>query len=152
MVLQYLTQFQIRGTYLFGYVRFNTVFTIFYHKLKFIFDYRDSYIFAVQTDDLSKSLEKMAPFFDFSNYPPNHRLFDLKNKAKLGKWKNECAGKNIISAIAVRSKVYSLEMIDDDHYDNIMNSAEGAFDVNPNIKSNMKRCKGVKRHLIEKKN
>ena len=93
----------------------------------------------------------MAPFFYFSNYLPNHPLFDLKNKSKLGKWKNECAGKNIISAIAVRSKVYSLEMIDDDHYDNIMNSAEGAFDVNPNIKSNMKRCKGVKRHLIEKK-
>ena len=47
------------------------------------------------------------------------------------RWNDECPGMKIVSAVAVRSKVYSLQMI-------------------PHIKRNLKRCKGVKRHVIRK--
>ncbi len=42
-------------------------------------------------------------------------------------------------------------MIPEEQYDKIMQSAEGGFEIYPGIKSHMKRCKGVKRHLVQKK-
>ena len=56
----------------------------------------------------------------------------------------------IVSSVAVRSKVYSLQMIPEEEYDKILASAEGDFEINPHIKRSLKRCKGVKRHVIRK--
>ena len=69
----------------------------------------------------------------------------------LGKWKNECPNMQILSAIGVRSKVYSLETISEDEYDSILQTAEGEYEIRPKKKSNLKRCKGVKRHLVQKR-
>ena len=67
---------------------------------------------------------------DSSNYPLNHPLHSIKNKAKLGCIKDECAGTPIIDGIFLRPKCYSLLLEDGkDH----------------------KRAKGVQRSVLGKK-
>ena len=45
---------------------------------------------------------------DSSNYPRDHPLFSIQNKAKLGCVKDECGGTPIMEAIFLRPKCYSL--------------------------------------------
>ena len=51
----------------------------------------------------------------------------------------------------MRAKVYSLEMISEKDHDDILASAEGSFEVPSFKKTHLKRCKGVKRHLLRQK-
>ena len=53
----------------------------------------DSFLIEIPTDDLYKDLqEELAEHFDFSNYPKDHPLFNVTNKAVLGKFKDETFG------------------------------------------------------------
>lgn len=45
--------------------------------------------------------------FDFSNYPQNHKLFNNKNKSKLGFFKDETMGTPIREFCCLRPKMYS---------------------------------------------
>lgn len=48
---------------------------------------------------------------DFSNYPPDHKNFTLKNKAKLGFFKDELGGKLSVSEfVGLRAKCYSMKL------------------------------------------
>ena len=48
--------------------------------------------------------------FDSSNYDPSHPLYSTANKAKLGCFKDECAGKSIEEIIMLRPKMYSIKL------------------------------------------
>ena len=61
------------------------------------------------------------------------------NDIYIFRWKDECPGMKIVSSVAVRSKVYSLQMIPEEEYDKILASAEGDFEINPHIKRSLKR-------------
>jgi hypothetical protein len=51
---------------------------------------------------------ELADLFDFSNYPEEHPLFSTKNKAVVGKFKYETAGKGaIIEFAGLRAKMYA---------------------------------------------
>ena len=66
--------------------------------------------------------------FDLSDYPPDHELYDGKNKKVIGKMKNESV--NIITKfIGLRSKLYS-------------------FIAEKEYKSHNK-CKGVKKYVAD---
>ncbi len=55
----------------------------------------------------------MKPFMDFSNYPPNHKLYNNDNKAKLGFFKDEfCGSKKCIEFIGLRAKCYCFNLED----------------------------------------
>ena len=68
----------------------------------------DSFLIDIPTDDLYQDLEELKDCLDLSNYPKNHPLFDPKNKAVLGKFKDETAGNVIQEFVGLRSKCYSL--------------------------------------------
>ena len=118
-----------------------TMYTLFYKTLKqcplinnltLLGGDTDSFFLEIVTDPhitqnhILKSLEE---FVDFSNYPPNHPLYSNKNKAKLGCFKDECAGTEIDEIILLRPKMYSIK------------TKGGEADT--------KRAKGISRALVK---
>ena len=92
----------------------------------------DSFFLSIATDidlnfnEIGKSLEK---YFDTSNYNPNHPLYSIKNKAKLGCFKDETAGKEIQEMILLRPKMYSMKYKDS--------------------KDSIKRAKGISKCIVK---
>lgn len=55
----------------------------------------------------------MNQYIDYSNYDKDHPNYNVTNKAKLGYFKNEFAGKKkCIEFIGLRPKCYSLNLVD----------------------------------------
>ena len=53
-------------------------------------------------------LRQLADFFDFSNLSESHPLFSILNRNIPGLFKFDCADAEIIAAIFLRAKSYSL--------------------------------------------
>ena len=70
----------------------------------------------------------LREYFDSSNYPQDHPLFSVSNKAKLGCFKDETAGKIIEEMICLRPKMYSMKLLGQE--------------------TAIKRAKGISRHLV----
>lgn len=71
----------------------------------------DSFLF--KTDNTHLYEKKVKKFMDFSNYPTDHKLFSLKNKAQLGFFKDELGGKLTVSEfVGLRAKCYSMKLTD----------------------------------------
>lgn len=66
------------------YKTFYKTFKSKYPDLKLLYTDTDSLTLQIFTNDLYKDLENFPNMFDFSNYPQNHKLFNNKNKSKLG--------------------------------------------------------------------
>lgn len=93
----------------------------------------DSFLFKTNNTHLYE--KKVLPYMDFSNYPSSHPLYNTKNKAKLGFFKDELAGTNTISEfVGLRAKCYSIKM---------------KTDTNETVEK--KICKGLGRVAIEKR-
>ncbi len=94
----------------------------------------DSFLFKTKNTKMYK--QKVKNIMDFSNYPTNHKLFSLKNKAKLGYFKDELGGKLSVSEfVGLRAKCYSMKMNEKINDRNI----------------EKKVCKGLGRVAIEKR-
>lgn len=94
----------------------------------------DSFLFKVDKPDIFWS--HIEPHMDFSNYPPNHPKFSLKNKAKLGYFKDELGGSKICKEfVGLRPKCYCLKL----------------EDVESKQTSDKKVCKGLGRTAIKKR-
>jgi len=96
----------------------------------------DSLLVYVEDEHFYEKLKPIIGEFDFSNYPPEHEVFDnetivyrMENRKKLGKMKDVQGGDIIIHVIAIRSKMYSF-----------LTEAE----------YNVKRAKGVPSKSLEK--
>ena len=72
----------------------------------------------ITANDVLKSLESIV---DFSNYPINHPLYSSQNKARLGCFKDECAGTEIDEIILLRPKMCSIKL---KHSDNNIKRAK----------------------------
>ena len=70
----------------------------------------------------------MRDYFDFSNYDKEHPLYDPKNKAVVGLFKDECGSSVMDEFVGLRSKCY-------------------AFTTNDGKSS--KKCKGVKKAVVK---
>ena len=81
-----------------------------YPGIKLVFTDTDSFLLNIPTNDLYQDLAKLQQHFDFSNYPKNHPLYSTKNKAVLGKFKDETAGEVIEEFVGLRSKCYSIKL------------------------------------------
>ena len=73
----------------------------------------DSLLLAIRTRNLVDDISTMKKFFDCSNYPPTHRLWDPTTKNKLFMLKDECAGSVLCEFIGLRSKMYSYKVTDE---------------------------------------
>ena len=60
-------------------------------------------------DDIYRDMQEDAHLFDTSEYPPQHPLHSTTNKKKLGKMKDETAGKPIDEFVGLRAKNYSID-------------------------------------------
>ena len=83
-----------------------------YPDMRLLFTDTDSLALEIPTEDIYKDLEdeELAKHFDFHKYPKDHPLYSTLNKQKLGKFKDECAGKVINEFIGLRSKMYSIDI------------------------------------------
>lgn len=91
----------------------------------------DSFFLALHTDKditLADVLRALGQFFDSSNYPSDHPLYSAANKAKLGCFKDEAAGRVIEEMILLRPKMYSMKFLGGEQ--------------------SIKRAKGIARHLV----
>ena len=79
-----------------------------FEGLKLCFTDTDSLLYAVATDNFYRDIECIKDEFDFSNYPKNHPLYSVANKAVPGKFKDETASFAIKEFIGLRAKLYSI--------------------------------------------
>ena len=91
----------------------------------------DSFFLALYTNrgvELKDIYEYFSDIFDSSNYPRDHPLYSTSNRARLGCFKDEAAGKVIEEMILLRPKMYSIKFLGED--------------------ASIKRAKGISRHLV----
>ena len=70
----------------------------------------DSFFLALTTQkylNFNEVWKSLSRYFDSSNYKSDHPLYSLGNKAKLGCFKDEAAGKEIEKMVLLRPKMYS---------------------------------------------
>jgi hypothetical protein len=103
----------------------------------------DSFLF--KTSNTKKYQEKVKNLMDFSNYSPNHKLFSTENKAKLGFFKDELAGKQSVSEfVGLRAKCYSMKMnekINNEHIEKKVCKGLGKIAIKKRLKfAHYKKC------------
>ena len=92
----------------------------------------DSFFLALHTERevrLEDIFNYLSKYFDSSNYPQDHPLYSAVNKAKLGCFKDETAGKAIEEMVLLRPKMYSMKYLGQE--------------------TGIKRAKGISYHLIK---
>ena len=71
----------------------------------------DSLLFQVQNrnlEEIQEDLYELKEYFDFSNFPPNHPLYNLKNKNVPLHWKVEMKWiYDITHVVALKAKMYA---------------------------------------------
>ena len=75
----------------------------------------DSLIYEIESEDIYADLkenEQVHPEFDFSNYKEDNQLYSKHQKLETLKFKDEVGGKIIHSIVALKSKLYSIAMGD----------------------------------------
>ena len=78
------------------------------NRIEFVYSDTDSFIFKLETDDLSKEIKgPLAPYLDLSNFPPHHPLYDTSCKGQLGKIKIETGAEFMKEFVALKPKMYS---------------------------------------------
>jgi hypothetical protein len=83
----------------------------------------DSFCMLVEDTDVDSAVRKLSPVMDFSNYPPEHELYDASNKNVLGLLKNEVPGSSCIKRFAgVKAKSYMVVTAEEEE---IMAKAKG---------------------------
>jgi hypothetical protein len=100
-----------------------------YKDVDLLFTDTDSLCYHIKNNnDIFELMKNNKEYFDLSNYPKDHELFDNTNKKVNGKFKNESV-KQILEFIGLRSKLYSF--------------------VAENDISKHNKCKGVKKNVVE---
>ena len=103
------------------------------HMYKFWYDYlkikygdnvnliytdTDSFILEIFTDDIYEDMKNDNHLFDFSEYPKDHKCYNVKNKKKLGIFKDEKHGKILTEFCSLKPKMYSFEFIENNSIKN----------------------------------
>ena len=71
-----------------------------------------SLVYKNITDDVYEDFYEDENLFDFSDYTPDLKFFDLVNKKAIGKMKDEFKGEIISELVGLKSKMYSLVSVD----------------------------------------
>ena len=78
-------------------------------KSELLFTDTDSFCVAVEHPDVYGEMTKFANWFDFSEYPRDHPLYDDTNRKVVGKLKDELHGRCMTRFIGLRPKLYAFE-------------------------------------------
>jgi hypothetical protein len=79
-------------------------------SLKLCYQDTDSLIYEIETKDIYKDMKSMKEWFDFSDYPKDHSLYDEKNKKVIGKFKDELNGKIMEEGVFLKPKQYAYKV------------------------------------------
>ena len=79
----------------------------------------DSFVLEIFTDDVYEDMKNDNHLFDFSEYPKDHKCYDIKNKKKLGIFKCELKGKIMTEFCCLKPKMYSFEYIENNSIENL---------------------------------
>ena len=69
----------------------------------------DSFVLELPCTGPDEAVIKLRDVMDFSNYPPDHPLYDPSSKNQLGLLKNELPGDIIHEFVGIKSKVYAIK-------------------------------------------
>jgi len=98
-------------------------------NLDLLFTDTDSLCYHIKNINPYSIISSNKELFDLSDYPKDHSLYDETNKKVIGKFKNEMNEKFITEFVGLRSKVYAYKT---------------------NYDKTGKRCKGVKKSVVNK--
>ena len=76
-------------------------------RVKLLYTDTDSFMYEIETEDLYRELYDLRNYFDFSNYPKAHFLYDDCNRKVAGYFKDETAGVPIVEFCGLKAKMYS---------------------------------------------
>ena len=106
------------------------------HMYKFWYDYlkvkygdtvnliytdTDSFVLEIFTDDVHEDMKNNIHLFDFTEYPKDHKCYDVINKKKLDIFKDEINSKIITEFSCLKPKMYSFEFIENNSIKNDRN-------------------------------
>ena len=87
--------------------------------------FTDSFCVAVEHPDVYAEMATFKDWFDFSEYPLDHPLYDETNRKVIGKFKDELHGACMTKFVGLRPKLYSFEYVDDSGVIKSKNTAKG---------------------------
>ncbi len=76
-------------------------------RARLLFTDTDSLCYQIQSGDINEELLNIRDHLDTSKYSESHPQYNLTNKNVLGKFKDECAEKQMIEFVGLRSKLYA---------------------------------------------
>lgn len=79
-------------------------------NLQLLYTDTDSLLYEISDENMISKLGELAEYFDFSNYPSSHCLYNAEKKKVPGYFKDEAAGEHILEFVGLRSKMYSFVM------------------------------------------
>ena len=97
---------------------YNVVKKSYGERAQLAYEDTDSFIFSLELDqNLHDELKygPMSSYLDFSNFPPDHPLYDITKKGKLGLLKSETGAKIIKECVVLKPKMYSIDVLEGDH-------------------------------------
>ena len=112
---------------------YNTMKAKYQNKCKLLFTDTDSLCYEIETEDVYADMATFKDKMDFSDYPKDHKLYDVSNKKVIGKFKDETNGVPMTQFVGLKSKMYSF-VTDDIKIE----------------KRNKKRGKGIKTSVLKK--
>ena len=89
-------------------------------RAKLLFTDTDSLCYEIETEDIYDDMYNHKALYDLSDYSDDHDYYknnnlniDLTNKKIIGKFKYETNGIPIIEFIGLRSKMYSIKLLNE---------------------------------------
>lgn len=80
-------------------------------NLRLLFTDTDSLCYHIKTGDVYRDMSEMREHFDLHDMPEQFR--DATNKKVIGKFKDETSGSPIMEFVGLRSKMYSIKVLED---------------------------------------
>ena len=77
-----------------------------------LFTDTDSLVYEIETNDVYEDFYENKNWFDLSDYPQDSKFFDRASKKVISKMKDEFQGKIISKLVELKSKMYSLVVVD----------------------------------------
>ena len=94
-------------------------------KTTLLFTDTDSFCVAVEHPDVYAEMATFKDWFDFSEYPVDHPLYDETNRKVIGKFKDELHVACMTQFVGLRPKLYSFEYVDANGQVKSKNTAKG---------------------------
>ncbi|CAP33454.2 Protein CBG15088 [Caenorhabditis briggsae] len=98
------------------------------NKIRLCYQDTDSLIYEIETENVYEDIKEIKEYFDFSDYPVEHPLYDTSNKKVIGKFKDELNSDIMTEIVALRPKQY-------------------AFKKEKGVET--KKCKGIKKNIVK---